>query len=99
MSNPDIDALFEQAADLDDELFGETFYCERLSLEFVGKVADLSAEYLAAQVAQMQLEVSRKRLPQRLNSRESIIRLKTGSRLVVVNCIPSDADWIVLVTE
>lgn len=99
MSNTDIDALFEKAADLDDELFGESFYCERLSLDFVGKVADLSAEFQATQVAQMQLEVSRKLLPTKLNSRESIIRLKTGSRLVVVNCIPSDADWIVLVTE
>lgn len=99
MSNDSIDALFDAAADLDDELFGETFYCERLALEFVGKVAELSAEFQATQVAQMVLEVSRKHLPQRLNSRDSIIRRKSGARLIVTNCTPSDHDWIVQVTE
>ncbi len=99
MSSAEIDAMLDQANDLDDALFGETFYCERLSGEFIGKVEDVPLEFQASLNAQMRVEITRRTMPYPLVRRDRIVRLKNGTVLTVVSCTPSDADWLVLVTE
>lgn len=94
----DIDTLLSKAEQLDNQLFGELISCNQPVITFVGKVEDLSLEFQQAVSAQMRIEVSRSLLPHKLQRKVLLTRQKTGEVLAVVSCIPSDSDWIILVT-